>query len=156
MRVNQHKIYIFGIPSGDLFGTKIAGEAHGDELSSITPLGRIHTRIPECDSRIRLKKVSRLSHSAVSSPHSPHFCSHSPTFGRASILSQFNLVLSFNVKMDEAEILAVWYLARKANKKCNRKLGCIPLTKTVEKRVHTLCCTKNLWMIAQSFSIISG
>jgi hypothetical protein len=34
--------------------------------------------------------------------------------------------------------------------------GCIPLSKAVEKKVHTLCCTNNLWMTAQSFSIISG
>jgi ribosomal protein L20 len=31
------------------------------------------------------------------------------------------------VKIDEAEVLAVWYLARKANKKCNRKLWVHPI-----------------------------
>jgi len=88
---------------------------------------------------MRFKKVSRFSRSAASSPHSPHFCSHSPTLGRASILSQFNLVFSFNVKMDEAEVLAVWYLARKANKKCNRKLWVHPINQgRGEKGAYTL------------------
>lgn len=105
----------------------------------VVHLGRIHTRILECDSRMRFKKVSRFSRSAASSPHSPHFCSHSPTLGRASILSQFNLVFSFNVKMDEAEVLAVWYLARKANKKCNRKLWVHPINQgRGEKGAYTL------------------
>jgi len=59
--------------------------------------------------------------------------------GRASILSQFNLVFSFNVKMDEAEVLAVWYLARKANKKCNRKLWVHPINQgRGEKGAYTL------------------
>ena len=107
--------------------------------SSSRGLGRIHTRIPECDSRMRFKKVSRFIRSAFSSPHSPHFCSHSPTLGRASIIGQFNLVLSFNVKMDEAEVLEVWYLARKANKKCNRKLWAHPINQgRGEKGAYTL------------------
>jgi hypothetical protein len=53
--------------------------------------------------------------------------------------SQLNLVFSFNVKMDDAEVLAVWYLARKANKKCNRKLWVHPINQgRGEKGAYTL------------------
>jgi ribosomal protein L20 len=41
--------------------------------------------------------------------------------------------------MDEAEVLAVWYLARKANKKCNRKLWVHPINQgRGEKGAYTL------------------
>jgi hypothetical protein len=106
---------------------------------------------------MRFKKVSRFCRSAVSTslPIS------APTLGRASILSQFNLTLSFNVKMDEAEVLAVWYLARKANKKCNRKLCVHPINQGRGKKgAYTLLykelmedCTKffNYFRMTPSF-----
>jgi hypothetical protein len=87
----------------------------------------------------------------TSSPHSPHFfpslspllpltlptsSPHSPH--PPSSHSQFNLVFSFNLEMDETEVLAVWCLARKA-KKCNRKLWVHPINQgRGEKVAYTL------------------
>jgi hypothetical protein len=47
-------------------------------------------------------------------------------------------MFSLNLEMDETEVLAVWYLARKA-KKCNRKLWVHPINQGCgEKDAYTL------------------